>query len=303
LVKGRPLCSAMTLTPSLLAFAVAAAGAALSIDAEQNPTGISSETSGNDTGLCNSTENAEQQQGFSPCGGAFWEVQAALGEAGAWASSTDIVDTLVDLCETEDKEACRTAVRDPSWLFACAREGLIEDAPQQSRGSDTRMRLAFLLLRHAADLAVRKTWEEKHFLEDPVPCRQPAFKSDAHRKFDAELQEVPVVPGRQCTDGACARDRCGLVVLDNVLLPEEVEALKSHAGAAGAERAEAGESGERRKARYGTARLCSVWGPRRSRALHLHPGEIAQAHCTSSTRARVLDPFCIKLLEPHAYYS
>ena len=85
------------------------------------------------------------------------------------------------------------------------------------------------LCSYAARLVAETAWKGPHHLEQKVPCRHPT-EPDVGRLFDEELLEVSLENGRQCNEGNC-NDKCGLLVLDNVISIQEVQELVLHAEA------------------------------------------------------------------------
>lgn len=85
------------------------------------------------------------------------------------------------------------------------------------------------LCSYAARLGAETAWKGPHHLEQKVPYRHPT-EPDVGRLFDEELLEVSLENGRQCNEGNC-NDKCGLLVLDNVISIQEVQELVLHAEA------------------------------------------------------------------------
>merc|ERR1712046_429414 len=110
--------------------------------------------------------------------------------------------------------------------------GALIDSATAGSGNE---RLAFLLLRRAAELSAAKVWSTPKVFEEMVPCRRPANISEARRRFDADLLGVGLSHGRICEGGECS-DRCGVLVLDGVTTAEESEALIEHGEAIFAKR-------------------------------------------------------------------
>jgi len=115
-----------------------------------------------------------------------------------------------------DPAACERCAGDAGWLLARAEDALVPLDPRREMA-------ALKLLRRSAEVSLVPPIE--HELLD---CLRPADLSQQHRKFDAELFAVPLVPGRVCDGGQCLPDRCGVSVFDGLVSPREAEALVAH---------------------------------------------------------------------------